>query len=123
RGQPAGADDLPRPVGRRADGADRGRDAAQPTAGPGSAVLIQAQWAQARDQLVELEIQGEKLAERLIEAERALGAAQERGLDRGIEVNGQRVTTFTERLDRLRGRWRELRAQEGRLRSELHVLG
>ncbi|WP_228045305.1 helicase-related protein [Rhodococcus pyridinivorans] len=49
--------------------------------------------------------------------------AQERGFDRGIEVNGQRVTTLTERLDRLRGRWRELRAQENQLRTELHTWG
>ncbi|MGV9832328.1 helicase-related protein [Rhodococcus pyridinivorans] len=30
---------------------------------------------------------------------------------------------MAERLDRLRGRWRELRAQENRLRTELHALG
>ena len=59
----------------------------------------------------------------MAEARRAWAVAQERGLDRGVEANSERVTTFAERLDRLRGQWRELRAQENRLRSELHALG
>ena len=70
-----------------------------------------------------METRGEKLAEHLAEARRALEVAQERGLDRGIEVNGERVARLTERLDRLRGQWRELRAQEGRLRNEMIVMG
>ncbi|WP_302071577.1 helicase-related protein [Rhodococcus ruber] len=49
--------------------------------------------------------------------------AQERGLDRGIDLNGQRVITLTEQLERLRGQWRELRGRENQLRSELHALG
>ncbi|QQM55633.1 helicase-related protein [Rhodococcus pyridinivorans] len=52
-----------------------------------------------------------------------MATAQERGLERGIEANSEHVTTLTERLDRLRGRWRELRAQENQLRTELHTWG
>ncbi|MCZ1073264.1 helicase-related protein [Rhodococcus sp. A5(2022)] len=66
---------------------------------------------------------GRKLAKSLNAAKKALAIAQERGLERGVEANSERVTTLTERLDRLRGQWRQLRAQENRLRSELHAVG
>ncbi|OLL16161.1 DEAD/DEAH box helicase family protein (plasmid) [Rhodococcus sp. M8] len=52
-----------------------------------------------------------------------MATAHERGLDSGIRANAENVVSLTERLERLRGKWRELRGRENQLRSELHVLG